>query len=258
MSHDLLGTVRRALRVLDLLAECGPVSPRQIASALDLNLSTVYHVLNTLAADGYAARNEAGAYALGHKAARLSDAYVRSLPLTPDLRAILRRLAEATHESAYLALLHDRDVVVAEIVESEQHVRVASLYPGYAENLHARALGKAVLAHCEPAFVAAHFAAAPLLRLTPATLVDAAKLEADFVRCRARGYAEDLEEFAPGVCCIAAPFFSGDGAIFGALSVAVPSFRFRAARSKARAAVTNAARSATDALAGNVRRYNRG
>jgi IclR family acetate operon transcriptional repressor len=259
MSHDLLGTVRRALRGLAFLAERGPATPRAIAAAVEANLSTVYHVLNTLAADGYAARDEAtGAYTLGRKAARLSDAYVRALPVTPDLRAILYRLAEATSESAYLALLHDRAVVIAEIVESKQHVRVASLYPGYAENLQARALGKAVLAHCDPAFVREHFRASPPLRITPATLTEPGAIEAELTRARARGFAEDVEEFAPGVCCIAAPFFSGDGAIFGALSVAIPSFRFRAARSAARAAVVSAAAAATTALTGNVRRYNRG
>ena len=51
---ELLGTVRRALRVLDYLAESeAPVPIKQLAAELELNISSAYHVMNTLAVDGY-------------------------------------------------------------------------------------------------------------------------------------------------------------------------------------------------------------
>jgi DNA-binding IclR family transcriptional regulator len=43
---------------------------------------------------------------------------------------------------------------------------------------------------------------------------------------RQRGYATDCEESTPGLCCIAAPVFGGDGAMTAAISVSVPSVRF--------------------------------
>lgn len=247
---DLLGTVRRALRVLDLFVESrGPLSPRAIASRLGLNISSVYHLLNTLTHDGYIVRDPATAqYALGSKVPRLYAAYVETLGTSPRLSAVVRRLADETHESAYLALHRGRQVVVAEIVESTQAIRVATLYVGYSENLHARALGKAVLAHLPPESVAAIFAADPPRPLTRRTLVERDAIETELRRVAAQGYAEDLEEFADGVCCAAAPFFGVDGEVAGALAVSQPHFRYQRDRDRSVAAVCRAAQDAGAAL----------
>lgn len=248
--NDLLGTVRRALRVLDLFVESrGPLSPRAIASRLGLNISSVYHLLNTLTHDGYVIRDPATArYALGAKVPRLYAAYVDTLGSSPRLSEIVQRLAAETHESAYLALYRAGQVVVAEIVESTQAVRVATLYVGYSENLHARALGKAVLAHVPAEAVAAHFAAEPPRQLTRRTLVELDAIEAELRRVAAHGYAEDLEEFAEGVCCAAAPFFGHDGLVAGALAISQPHFRYQRECERIVDAVRRAAHDASAAL----------
>ena len=245
---ELLGTVRRALRVLDYLADQPePVPIRRLAEDLALNISSAYHVMNTLAADGYVVRDGAGAFRLGAKAARLGDAYARSWPVEPQLRAIVNELGARTAENAYLALVHGDSVVITDIVECPQRVRVQALHRGYSSELHARALGKAVLAFRDSAAVRAHFAAHPPRALTARTQTTLTAIEAELERTRRRGYAEDLEEFAPGVCCVGAPFFA-DGVPAGALSASVPAFRYRAIRSELRAAVLGAARGATAAL----------
>jgi DNA-binding IclR family transcriptional regulator len=247
---ELLGTVRRALRVLDYLAEAEqPVPIKRLAGELGLNISSAYHVMNTLVADGYATRDDrSGAYGLGAKAARLGDAYARSWPVEPELRGIVGELGARTGENAYLALVHGNDVVITDIVESRQRVRVHALHRGYSADLHARALGKAVLAHRGPAAVRQHFAAQPPRRITPRTLVTMTAIETELERVRRRGYAEDIEEFCEGVCCLGAPFFAADGSPAGSVSVSVPSFRFRTVRSAVRDAVLDAARAATAVL----------
>ncbi|HEY0615393.1 MAG TPA: IclR family transcriptional regulator [Candidatus Elarobacter sp.] len=257
---ELLGTVRRALRVLDFLAEAErPVPIKQLAGALGLNISSAYHVMNTLVVDGYASRDErTGAYGLGAKAARLGDAYARAWPVEPELRAIVSELGARTGENAYLALTHGKDVVITDIVESRQRVRVHALHRGYSGDLHARALGKAVLAHRNGPSVREHFAAHPPRRLTPRTLVTMTAIETELERVRRRGYAEDLEEFCEGVCCLGAPFFARDGSPAGSVSVSVPSFRYRTVRGAARDAVLDAARAATAALDADHRRVSLG
>jgi IclR family acetate operon transcriptional repressor len=251
---ELLGTVRRALRVLDYLAENhAPVPIKQLAAELDLNISSAYHVMNTLAVDGYVTRDErSGAYGLGAKAARLGDAYSRSWPVEPELRAIVTDLGVRTGENAYLAMLHGRAVVITDIIESHQRVRVHALHRGYSADLHARALGKAVLAYADAAVVRAHFAAHPPRRITPRTLVTMTAIESELERVRRRGYSEDVEEFCEGVCCLGAPFFAADGSPAGSLSASVPSFRYRTVRTALRDAVLDAARAATAALAASA------
>jgi IclR family acetate operon transcriptional repressor len=253
---ELLGTVRRALRVLDFLADAEePVPIKRLAAELGLNISSAYHVMNTLAVDGYVTRDErSGAYGLGAKTARLGDAYARSWPVEPELRAIVGELGARTGENAYLAMVHGRDVVITDIVESRQRVRVHALHRGYSSDLHARALGKAVLAHRQPGAVREHFAAHPPRRITQRTLVTMTAIETELERVRRRGYAEDLEEFCEGVCCVGAPFFGRDGEPAGSVSLSVPSFRYRTSRTAARDAVLDAAHAATAALAATHRR----
>jgi IclR family acetate operon transcriptional repressor len=257
MPNDLLGSVRRALRVLDYIAEAGgSAAPREIAAATGSNISTVYHVLNTLATDGYAEREDGtGRYRLGRKVAPLGNAFIRSLPVGPNLQSAVRGLADSTGEAAYLAILSGRHVVLAEIIESVKHPRVETLYLGYSGHLHARALGKAVLAHCDAEFVGAHFAAAAPKALTAGTLTSLSAIEAELDRVREQGYAEDLEEFAEGICCIAAPIFDARGAVYGAISVSIPAARYPDARPAALAAVMAAASSASAMLVEEVRRF---
>ena len=252
---ELLGTVRKALRVLDYLAECEePVPIKRLAGELGLNISSAYHLMNTLVIDGYVDRDErTGAYGLGPKVARLGDAYARSWPVEPALRALASELGAATQENAYLAMVNGRDVIITDIVESRQRVRVHALHRGYSADLHARALGKAVLAFLPPAAVREHFSAHPPRRLTPRTLVTMTAIETELERVRRRGYGEDLEEFCEGVCCLGAPFFAPDGAPAGSLSVSVPSFRYRHVRTSMRDAVLAAARAATAALVSDRR-----
>ncbi|GAC1578997.1 MAG: IclR family transcriptional regulator [Candidatus Elarobacter sp.] len=247
---ELLGTVRRALRVLDYLAQCEePVAIKHLAAELGLNISSAYHLMNTLAVDGYVSRDErTGAYGVGAKAARLGDAYARSWPVEPELRAIVNDLGRKTSENAYLAMANGRDVVITDIIESRQRVRDHALHRGYSADLHARALGKAVLAHQDAALVREHFSHHPPRRLTQRTLVTMAAIESELERVRRRGYSEDLEEFCEGVCCLGAPFFARDGSPAGSLSVSVPSFRYRSLRTGRRTAVTAAAHAATAAL----------
>jgi len=257
---ELLGTVRRALRVLDYLAENeAPVPIKQLAAELELNISNAYHVMNTLAVDGYVTRDErSGAYGLGAKTARLGEAYTRSWPVEPELRAIVSDLGAQTGENAYLAMLHGRAVVITDIVESRQRVRVHALHRGYSADLHARALGKAVLAYEDASVVRGHFATHPPRRITPRTLVTMTAIETELERVRRRGYSEDLEEFCEGVCCLGAPFFAGDGSPAGSLSVSVPSFRYRTVRTALRDCVVDASRAATTALQTARRRVSLG
>src|SRR5665213_2766672 len=183
---ELLGTVRRALRVLDYLADAEePVPIKRLAAELGLNISSAYHVVNTLVVDGYVARAErSGAYGLGAKAAR-----------------------------------HGEDVVITDIVESRQRVRVHALHRGYSGDLHARALGKAVLAHRDASAVREHFSKHPPRRITQRTLVTMTAIETELERVRRRGYGEDLEEFCEGVCCVGAAFFARDGRPAGARGI---------------------------------------
>jgi sugar lactone lactonase YvrE len=61
--------------------------------------------------------------------------------------------------------------------------------------------------------------------LTPLTLTDRRRLQAELKLSRARGYAVDDEEIVLGVRCVGAPIVAADGRVRGAISIAGPAFR---------------------------------
>jgi DNA-binding IclR family transcriptional regulator len=249
MPNDLLGSVRRTLRILDYLAQTvANASPREIAIETNSNISTVYHVLNTLAVDGYAKRDEAtGRYSLGRKVASLGHAFVKRLSPPPQVRDVLRTLSEETGAHVYLTTLTGGDLIVADIVRRE-HSPPEAPYLGYSENFHALAMGKATLAYCPQSFIRAYFAAEPPVALTKQTLKNLDAIEAELERVRAQGFAESIREFNEETCAVGAPVFDGRGGVYGAIAVCSPSVRYDAIRRDARQAVIEAASIATHAL----------
>jgi IclR family transcriptional regulator, acetate operon repressor len=108
-------------------------------------------------------------------------------------------------------------------------VRVAEVASGPYEHGHARANGKVLLAYAWPEVREAYLRSHPLDRLTENTIGDREELERELKRIRKRGYAIDQEEYAAGLCCVAAPLLQ-DGRIIAALGVAVPAARFKQRR----------------------------
>ena len=84
---DFVYSVQRALSVLNLLAEHPQgLSAREISAKLRLNISTCYHVLNTLLASGYLDRHpHSQVYLLGPQIPFLNNAFVQSLAKQEDV-----------------------------------------------------------------------------------------------------------------------------------------------------------------------------
>ncbi|HVA38712.1 MAG TPA: IclR family transcriptional regulator [Candidatus Dormibacteraeota bacterium] len=251
---DLLGTIVRGLRALDYLAtQPNGATPKELSRALRWNISTCYHVLNTLEAEGYAVRDAATtAFRLGPSVGRLAQGYSARFAVLPAVRPVVVELARVTSENAYVAVREAREIVIADIVESTQRVRVERLHPGYGENIHARALGKAVLAHLPWSEARSQFLSEELPKLTPSTKTDLEAIRSELETTRARGYSLDLEEFCEGVCCVGAPIFGAQGAVVGAVSVSVPTYRFEPSQAALIRAVRDAARQATRQLGGDL------
>ena len=140
---DLLHSVQRALGVLNLIAEHPQgLSAREISTSLCMNISTCYHILNTLLASGYLDRHpHSQAYLLGPQIPFLNNAFVQSLAKQEDvtvpgpgddvlttaftsttlinrIRPILYRLTEQTQEPSYMACWRYGEIVLQAIVEA--------------------------------------------------------------------------------------------------------------------------------------------
>jgi len=191
---DVLQTVQRALRVLSLVAEHPRgLTVRQISAALDLNISTCYHLLNTLVVSGYLDRPpHQQIYLLGLQIAYLNNAFLKGVAaqetasqvedtdwppgwsaswLVGQLRAMMYRLTEQTQEPSYLSCWRFGEVLLLAIVEAPRAPKVTGLYVGYQGPAHCHALGKVLLAYSDPAFVDRYLDVHPLTSIGPNTIV---------------------------------------------------------------------------------------
>lgn len=213
----LIQSVQRALRLLEVVSEReGRAHAKELARAARLPLPTAYHLLRTLTHEDYLQRLDDGSYVLGHRidVVRSHGTAARGVARA---RPALEWLRDEVCSAVYLARHIDGEVVVVEIVDSPKAPRI-DLWVGIHDAAHATALGKSILAQLPHQEREDYLARHPLHDLTPHTIVDAGRLGSRLPAPDA--IAVDDEEYAVGVCCLAAPVTTADGV--GSLGFVTP------------------------------------
>jgi len=245
----LVQSVTRALLILDTLAgNTEGLSVKDIATRVGLNVSTTHHLVNTLEDRQYVFRLANGTYGLGSATPRLYGAFLRTAQPNARLLEIVQELAKTTQETTYTCLWQNDEIIIQDIIEGSQALRVGGLHVGFTGYPHARASGKVLLAQLSEATLDRYLAIHPLTARTPNTITMKEKLKTHLKRVAKQGYALDHEEFAEGVCCAAAPVYSANGQAVAALSVSVPAGRFAENEAALISAVVRAAGEASTAL----------
>ncbi len=222
-----LGSVHRALRVLEVVAEAGDgITAKAVARRLEYNLSTTYHLLTSLVADGYLVRLEpARGFGLGPKLPALNDRLRSQLPIPPGLGATLREAHALAGAAVLYAAFRDADVVVVDVDDCPAHpVPTISTWRGA---LHATAVGKLLLADLSSPRLTEVLARDGQRRHAHRTILDPDELDWELDQVRRRDLALDRSEFHERLACMAAPVRrplpdGGRGELVGAVSVAVP------------------------------------
>jgi DNA-binding IclR family transcriptional regulator len=190
--------------VLEVVGREPGLPVKAIARRCDLNISTCYHLVRTLAYEGYLARLPNGTYVIGESVARRFHELVTSLERPPEATVVLAQLAERVGLSSYLGLLQDERVTVIGVAEAAGSPYLEDFEVGLDVSAHATALGKALLVAMTPRqrhrFLATH----ELRPFTTRTRTDPEQLEAELGACRADAPVSEHGEFRDGVSCTAA------------------------------------------------------
>lgn len=225
----MLGSVDKALSLMELLArERRPMSLGEMASRLGLRPSTLHHIVVTLRRRGFVGQDPATRqYRLGLRAFAVGAAVAETLDIRDAADPYLRRLMEATGETANLAIL-DGDSVVYVAQSLPDRVMKTFTRLGARVPAHCTGVGKALMADLSPEELGKIIDDCELERFTPKTMCVAADLEAELEKVRAAGFAVDDEEREEGVVCIAAPVRDTTGRAVAAISVSGPAARLGA------------------------------
>ncbi|GAB2966793.1 IclR family transcriptional regulator [Amycolatopsis acidiphila] len=214
------GSALRALRVLEAVgAAGGPHRLGRIAQETGVTKPSTHRILHGLVAAGYAATDGDGTYGLGPRAFALSALFASGQHGEP----VLRRLRDETGQPVHVALRSGNQAIYVQKLDTDRPYRMASRVGGQIP-LHCTAIGKAILAHLDPAQRRALLAETGLPAPTARTHTDLAALEAELRKVRALGYAVDDEENEETVRCIGAPLLNGAGTPVGGVSVSTLTF----------------------------------
>ncbi|MFE2215434.1 IclR family transcriptional regulator [Streptomyces canus] len=217
----------KAAAVLDCYRpDGGAFRLTEIAARTGLAKTTAFRLCSDLVRLGLLER-DGETYRLGGRLFELGSLVPRRLDLREAALPFLQDLFEATHETVHLGVREGHEVVYIERIHGHQTLSLPSRIGGRLP-LSCTGVGKSLLAFSGSELVD-EVLAAPLPRLTPHSVTDAARLRTAIEQIQVSGLAYEEQEAALGVSCIASPVFDGPTAV-GALSVAVPRARFHPAQ----------------------------
>lgn len=230
----------RAVGILLAVAQSeNGLTTKEISEAVGIGRQATYHLLHTLVATGMLTRAERSRYVLGLRVGTLAEGFARQLAPTEHLAPLVRELAQETGETCYATGWWSNEITVLTVARGTNPVHAAEVSQGHIGNAHARASGKLLLAYATPAVRRAYLESHELTALTEHTLTEIPAIEAELERIREAGYAEDREEFAVGLRCLAVPI--DDGLSPFAISISAPRERFEEERDRYLAGLQRAA-----------------
>jgi IclR family acetate operon transcriptional repressor len=156
-------------------------------------------------------------FELGHKALRARDPRAIALPH-------MTRLRSRFEETVNLAMRHGDDLVLIEVLESPRSIRKGARL-GDRDYWHASSLGKAVLAHLDPADARAVLERQERRQFTPHTITSVERLLDELDVVRAQGFAVDDLENETDLRCVGAAILDRRGSPQFAISIAGPATR---------------------------------
>jgi DNA-binding IclR family transcriptional regulator len=223
---------RQTLTILRFLAgQAGPVAAATIARELQLPRSTTYHLLATLADEGFVVHlPEERRYGLGVSAYELGTGFTRQVPLQRLARVQLATLVDRTRHGAHFAVLHGRDVLY--LIEERAPGRPPLVTEaGVRLPAHLTASGRSMLAALPAQHVRALFpdSSAFVMRNERGPRSPSA-LRQVLIDVRRLGYAVEDGEVTPGFASVGAAVLDHNGHPVASVAITFPEREVSVAR----------------------------
>lgn len=221
---------------------------REVAAQLKMAKSSTHDLMASLAKLGFLNKTEENRYRLGWRLVTLSETLLATTELRKEAHPVMEDLATQYQETIHLAVLDDTQAVYVDKLEGRQAVRVELTSLGARLYAHCSALGKVLLAYSPEQEVKRIIQIAGLPRFTENTITDQEELLQNLIKIRKQGFAYDMEEILPDLCCVAAPIHNYTGQVIAAISMSIPAYRFKRSQTEFREGVMRAAKTISKRL----------
>jgi len=220
-----LGTINKAMTVLNLFRNFQTLGITEIANKLSIGKSNVFRIVITLEHWGYLEKTQEQKYRLGTTLAYLGNLVLERQEIINIARPFLQKLRDINNETTHLAILTPDNEVTFLLKEVSGHsIQMASTI-GLKMPLYITANGKVLLAFSQQTFIDAYINDTVLARKTENTIVSIEDLLENLRQIRKVGFAIDNEESEIGLVCYAAPVRNMSGKVVASISMSGPAFR---------------------------------
>jgi DNA-binding IclR family transcriptional regulator len=222
--------IRVIARAADILRALGKhqdgLTLGEIAQLVGLPRSTVQRIVKALEdVNLVIAASPAGGVRLGPALLALASS-AKQFSIDEFARPLIMQLSKDTGETVDLAIMGTYKAVVVDQIAG-RHPLVAVSETGSSLPLHCSASGKVLLSMLPEDRLERIKSRLTLTPLTRNSATTWARVEEEIETIRRQGIAYDREEFRMGICAVAAGI-RGPGSEIAAISIPVPSERFRA------------------------------
>lgn len=217
-------SIDRAVRIIRVVAQCGPVSLTSISRRAELPLPTAGRIVKCLTENGILQRLDNRKYHLGARLLPLAT------PLEPFRKQMqvahpfIESLAHRTREDCGLAVLQGSEAVVVDWCYGLQTPHIIEPYAREIP-LHC-AFGVVLVAFQNASWRERYLRNPKLKRITASTVPDRDRLIERIDKVRRTGFYASFAENVEGAASLAVPVFDPLNRLLGALFLTAPLDRF--------------------------------
>lgn len=191
----------------------------EICAALDIYKSRGHAILKTLVVYGLVERDEeTKRYSLGPNLIFLAQQALKNLDIREKATPYLRKLSEETGCTALLGIINGDNLVVVDKKDGNSHIGI-TIEMGHRFHLTAGAHGKAIVSFLPDRERKKILARKRLYFHGNPDNLDIRRLRNEIAFCLKNGYALDMGDLQTGIHAVAAPVFTGKGAVTGVILV---------------------------------------
>ncbi len=231
----------RVMHVLESLAEFPDgLSLAKLGEVVGIPKTSLLSFLRVLEASGYVAKSN-GAYTLGPLAFRLGLIIASAFKITSMLHPSLVQLAGRARETVMLGMLDETRDEACYIDIAQPDVRVRYLAQiGTRRPLYCTAIGRAILAYQDSAFLSRYMSKTKFVAHTSNTITNVGRLKVILEKVHASGVAVTRGEYDATTGAAAAPIFDREARVSFAVIIAAPAERLVAKEAELIPLVTEA------------------
>lgn len=201
-------TLEKGIRILNLFDEAKPTwSLTEIAERMQLNLTSVYRLVNTFVELGYLKKgSQSKILRLGPMAVALGNQLLQGFDSNRLIKPLVDEIHSQHNISIDVSLFHSGHLV--QVYKKESPNTLTYRQDTVSQLLYCTGTGKSVLAFLPEHELQALLNEQPFTARTEKTITSQQGLYDELLQIRQKGYALNNEEYIKGLIAIAAPILN--------------------------------------------------